>query len=373
MAALSLTLTDRFERRLLILAGLFLTLYSLALTLSNAVRLHTWQVDYRWGHWLGLLIWAGVIWVSHRQLSRWLPERDPFLFPIAALLTGWGLLTIWRLSSLQALRQTAWLALIGMAFVLAIGFDCRIKGGRILSYLQRFKYVWLTSGLVLTAITLILGTNPLGAGPRLWLGCCGIYFQPSEPLKLLLIIYLSAYLADRQVTGSMKARLIPLLTPTIIMTGLALLLLIFQRDLGTAAIFMVLYAIIVFVGTGNKQVLWASLIVLLLAALAGYALFDVVNQRVEAWINPWLDPAGRSYQIVQSLLAVANGGLLGRGAGMGSPNLVPVSYSDFIFAAISEESGLVGALGILGLLALIVNRGMRTAQRAPDMFQRLLA
>lgn len=157
------------------------------------------------------------------------------------------------------------------------------------------------------------------------------------------------------------------------MTGLALLLLIFQRDLGTAFIFMVLYAVIVFAGTGNKIVLLASLVVLLLAALAGYALFDVVNQRVAAWINPWLDPSGHSYQIVQSLLAMANGGLLGRGVGMGSPNLVPIAQSDFIFAAISEESGLLGALAILGLLALIVNRGMRIAHRAQDMFQRLLA
>ena len=130
--------------------------------------------------------------------------------------------------------------------------------GRILVYLRRFKYVWLTSGLVLTAATLFLGTNPLGAGPRLWLGCCGFYFQPSEPLKLLLIIYLAAYLADRQAAATPPTRLLPLLTPTLLMTGLALLLLVFQRDLGTAAIFIVLYAVIVFAGTGNKNVLFIS-------------------------------------------------------------------------------------------------------------------
>lgn len=311
--------------------------------------------------------------MAHSQLRRWLPERDAYLFPVAALLIGWGLLTIWRLSTAQAVRQTAWLALIGMLFVLALRYDARIMGGRILSYLRRYKYIWLTSGMVLTAVTLILGTNPLGSGPRLWLGCCGVYFQPSEPLKLLLIIYLSAYLADRQVSGSTKTKLLPLLTPTIIMTGLSMLLLVFQRDLGTAALFMVLYAVIVYAGTGNQNVLFASLAVLLLAALGGYALFDVVNQRFEAWVNPWLDPSGHSYQIVQSLLAVANGGILGRGVGMGSPNLVPIAQSDFIFSAISEESGLVGAFGVLGLLALIVNRGMRIARRAPDTFQRLLA
>jgi cell division protein FtsW (lipid II flippase) len=365
--------TDRIERRLLILAGAFLGIFSLALTLSNAARLRTWQVDYRWSHWLAFAIWMGIVWLIHRQLTHLLPERDPFLFPVAALLTGWGLLTIWRLSSGLGLRQSAWLLLIGMVFLLALRYDCARVGGRILSYLRRFKYVWLTSGLVLTAATLVLGTNPLGAGPRLWLGCCGIYFQPSEPLKLLLIIYLAAYLADRQIASSPTTKLLPVLTPSLLMTGLALLLLIFQRDLGTAAIFMVLYAVIVYAGTGNKYVLFISILVLLLAVIAGYALFDVVHQRVDAWINPWLDPSGRSYQIVQSLLAVANGGVIGRGVGMGSPGLVPIAQSDFIFSAITEETGLLGALGILGLLALLVNRGMRTAMKSDDTFQRLLA
>ena len=361
---------------MLILAGAFLGIYSLALTLSNAIRLRTWQVDYRWTHWLGFIIWLGIVWLIHQQLTHLYPERDPFLFPVTALLTGWGLLTIWRLSSGLGVRQSAWLLLIGMVFILALRFDCAHTGGRILYYLRRFKYIWLTSGLVLTAATLILGANPLGAGPRLWLGCCGIYFQPSEPLKLLLIIYLAAYLSDRQFPSSPPTptpRLLPLLTPTLLMTGLALLLLIFQRDLGTAAIFMVLYAVIIYASTGNKNVLIISILVLLLTAIVGYTMFDVVNQRVNAWINPWLDPSGRSYQIVQSLLAVANGGLIGRGVGMGSPSLVPIAQSDFIFSAIAEETGLLGALGILGLLALLVNRGMRTALKSGDTFQRLLA
>ena len=347
--------------------------YSLALSLANAARLRSWQVDYRWTHWLGFAVWIGIAWLVHRQLSHRLPERDPFLFPLTALLTGWGMLTIWRLASGLGLRQTAWLLLIGIVFMLAVRFDTTQPAGRILVYLRRFKYVWLTSGLVLTAATLFLGTNPLGAGPRLWLGCCGLYFQPSEPLKILLIIFLAAYLADRQAAATPSTRLLPVLTPTLLMTGLALLLLVIQRDLGTAAIFIVLYAVIVFAGTGNKNVLIFSTLVLILAAVAGYALFDVVSQRVDAWINPWLDPAGRSYQVVQSLLAVANGGLIGRGVGMGSPGLVPISQSDFIFSAISEEAGLIGAIGILALLALLVNRGMRLGMKSADPFHRLLA
>jgi Cell cycle protein/Penicillin binding protein transpeptidase domain/Penicillin binding protein A dimerisation domain len=189
----------------------------------------------------------------------------------------------------------------------------------------------------------------------------------------LLIVYLAAYLADRQASETPPARLIPLLAPTLVMTGLALLLLGFQRDLGTAAIFLALYAVIVYAGTGDRRVLFFSLLVLIVAAVIGYASFDVVNQRVDAWINPWLDPSGRSYQIVQSLLAVANGGLIGRGPGMGSPSLVPIAQSDFIFTAISEESGLVGALALIGILALFASRGIRIAIRSVDIFKRLLA
>ena len=356
-----ISLTDQTERRLLTLAGAFLGIYAIALTLSNAVRLRSWQVEYRWYHWLGYALWVGLIWLIHRQLSHRLPERDPILFPIAALLTGWGLLSIWRLSAGLGLRQSAWLLVSGLVIILALRFNSLPPGGRILIYLRKFKYIWLTSGLLLTAATLILGTNPMGGGPRLWLGCCGFYFQPSELLKLLLIIYLAAYLADRQVSPNPPSRLLPLLTPTLIMTSLALLLLIFQRDLGTAALFLVLYAIIVYAGTGDFRVLIFSFVMLILAVVVGYVLFDVVKLRVDAWINPWLDPSGRSYQIVQSLLAVANGGLIGRGPGMGSPSLVPIAQSDFIFAAISEETGLLGALAILGLLALFVNRSIRLA------------
>ncbi len=373
MLAYALTSTERIERRLLILAGAFLGVFSLALTLSNAARLNSWQVEYHWYHWLGYAIWVGFTWLAHRALSRQLPERDPYLFPIAALLTGWGLLTIWRLSYGLGLRQSIWLLVVGLVFILAMRFNNLPPGGRILTYLRRFKYVWLTSGLLLTAATLILGTNPMGAGPRLWLGWGGFYFQPSELLKLLLIVYLAAYLADRQASGTPPSRLIPLLTPTLIMTGLALLLLVFQRDLGTAAIFLVLYAVIVYAGTGDRRVLLFSLLVLIVASVIGYALFDVVNQRVDAWINPWLDPSGRSYQIVQSLLSVANGGLIGRGPGMGSPSLVPIAQSDFIFTAISEESGLLGALALIGILALFASRGIRIAIRSVDIFKRLLA
>ena len=171
-----------------------------------------------------------------------------------------------------------------------------------------------------------------------------------------MIAFLAAYLAERlpalaggKANSRRRPPLVPLLAPTLILTGLALLLLIFQRDLGTASIFLFLYTMIVFIAVRQVRILLAGGLVLLLAAIAGYALFDVVRLRVDAWLNPWADPSGRSYQIVQSLLAVANGGILGRGPGLGNPALVPVPHSDFIFTAIVEESGLVGGLALIVL------------------------
>jgi cell division protein FtsW (lipid II flippase) len=356
--------TDRLEGRLLILAGSFLVVYCLALTLSPSVRAQSWNVVYRWDHWAGFACWAALFWLAHRQVASFLPDRDPYLLPIVALLSGWGLLTIWRLAPGFGLRQSLWLV-ISVSVLIA---GLRLPGD--LGFLRRYKYLWLTGGLLLTALTLVLGTNPSGVGQvRLWLGMLGVYFQPSEPLKLLLVIYLAAYLADRL---PLYPGLLPLLAPTLVMTGLAMLLMVFQRDLGTSFIFLFLYATVIYIASDRKRILVFTALALLLAVVAGYALFDVVRLRIDAWLNPWLDPSGRSYQIVQSLLAVANGGLFGRGPGLGSPGLVPVPHSDFIFSSIAEEGGLVGAVGMLLLLFLLANRGLRAALRAPDGYRRYL-
>jgi cell division protein FtsW (lipid II flippase) len=365
---------EQIQGRLIFLAALFLFLYSITLSLSPAGTARTWEVTFRWSHWLGYFIWLLMIILAHYQMSRRLPEHDPYLLPIGGLLSGWGTLTIWRLFPSFGLRQSIWLMVVLGVFILGLSLPSD------LGFLRRYKYLWLSSGLLLTALTLIFGTNPIGYGPRMWLGCCGVYFQPSEPLKLLLIIYLSAYLADRlpyyqSTLPAMSTRhaLLPLLAPTLVMIGLVILLLLAQRDLGTAVIFLFLYTVIIYVASGKVRILLASGLTLVLAIITGYALFDVVRLRIDAWLNPWIDPSNRSYQIVQSLIAIANGGILGRGPGLGSPGLVPVAHSDFIFASISEESGLVGGIGLLLVLALLVSRGMRITFRASDAFQRYLA
>ncbi len=346
------------------LAGVFLVFFAIILTLSPSVRERSWDVEYRWQHWVGFAAWVVVFAFAYRETKRHLPESDPYLLPIAALLTGWGLLTIWRLTPEFGMRQMIWmLATVGL-FALCMRFNPDLE------ILRRYKYIILTAGLILTSLTLIFGSNPAGSGPRLWLGCCGIYLQPSEPLKLLLVGYLASYLADRLPA---RDRLVPLLFPTLFVTGLALLLLLVQRDLGTASIFIMLYATIVYIALGRKRVLIISAGTLLLAGLAGYYLVNLIRLRIDAWLNPWLDPSGRAYQIVQSILAIANGGIFGRGPGLGSPTLVPISHSDFIFTAIAEETGLVGVIGLLALLALLISRGMRISLLAPDRFRRLLA
>lgn len=352
-------------------AAAFLFIYSLILTLSPAVRERTFEVDYRLSHWLGFSVWVILAAILHRESSKALPDSDPYLLPVAALLSGWGLMTIWRLEAAFGMRQLAWLSLSAALVVIVLRLPAD------LGYLRRYKYLALAGGLLLTTLTLLFGTNPIGIGPRLWLGCCGVYFQPSEPLKLLLVIYLAAYFADRFHVGAFSrsrlALVLPLAMPTLVMTGLALAILLIQRDLGTASIFLVLYTILLFAASGKHRVLLVTASGLILAALVGYFFIDIIHVRLVAWLDPWTDPSGRSYQIIQSLLAIANGGTFGRGPGLGAPGLVPVAISDFVFAALAEETGLLGAIALLALFGLLVGRGMRAALLAPDRFRRLLA
>lgn len=355
----------KIQKQLLKFAALFLYLYALILTLSPAVRARSWNVDLRWSHWLGMAIWTLIVIFIHKLISTHAQDADPYLFPASALLAGWGLLTIWRLDSGFGLRQAIWLAFCSAIIFLGIRFPQNLE------ILRRYKYIFLTSGLALTALTLIFGTNPGGPGlPRLWLGCCGVYIQPSEPLKLILIIYLAAYFADRI---PMRRHLLALLFPSLVLTGLALAILISQKDLGTASIFIFLYSAMAYLASEKRRLLIISSAALVLAALIGYFFIDIIQYRLSAWINPWEDPSGRSFQVIQSIMAVANGGLYGKGIGMGSPGLVPVAHSDFIFTSIAEESGLLGSFALLAIMAVVTARGFIVSINASSNFRRLLA
>ena len=315
---------------------------------------------------LALPAWGLAAWLIHRTANRFHPLRDPYLLPIAMLLAGWGLLIVWRLSPGLGLRQTLWL-LLGAAAMLLI-----LRGPPGLDWLRRYRYLWLLGGILLTAMTLVFGTNPAGGEPRLWLGCCGVYFQPSEPLRLLLVAFVASYLADRKLVdrpASLTRDFIPLL----LAATLAALLLFAQRDLGTATLFLAVLAFMIYVAYGHLIVLAAAGILAVLSGVIAYQLLEIVQVRFEAWLSPWANASDSGYQIVQSLIAVASGGLFGQGPGRGAPTTVPVVQSDFVFSAVAEEWGLLGGLAMIVLFALLVGRSLRTAARRKEPFSVLLS
>ena len=161
--------------------------------------------------------------------------------------------------------------------------------------------------------------------------------------------------------------------PLWLIGGISVLLVIVQRDLGTGTLFVALLAVLVYVSLGRWQALLGAAVGAAAGGLLGWLYIGVVRLRIDAWLNPWVDPSGNAYQIVQSLIAIASGGLFGRGPGFGSPGFVPAAHTDFIFAAIAEEWGMIGAVALIGLIAVMVNRGLRAASRARDPFAVILA
>ncbi len=360
------------ERSLLAIAAVFLVAAFGALTLAPAARLADWAaLSFNSGFLISFLAWLGVALGGHFVLARRLPQHDPLIFPIVMFLSGWGLALVWRLAPAFALRQTVWLvvAMLGMLTVVFAPSDLR--------WLRRYRYLWLTAGLGLTALTLFIGVNPSGGGPALWLGLANVFFQPSEALKLLFVVFLAAYLAERlphiPAPRETQRQALVFLAPLLLVWGLSLIILISQRDLGTGSLIFGVFIALLYLGTGQKRYVLIGGVLLVVATVAAYFLFDVVRIRVDAWLNPFADPGGRSFQIVQSLIAVANGGVFGRGFGVGAPTVIPVVHSDFVFAAIMEEWGLLGGLAALALILILVMRGLRLAFLGHNTFRRLLA
>ncbi len=327
------------------------------------------------GHFWAPVFWTALMGASHWLLNRYQADRDPLLLPIYALLTGWGLLLVDRLAPNFLARQTLWMVLATGAMLLVAILP------RNLRILRRYRYTWLTVGLLLLVATLIFGVNPSGAGAALWLRAplvSGVYFQPSELMKLLLIVFLASYFDEQVQLDALRTRRdgrtrVAFLTPLLLMWGFCIVLLVWQRDLGAATLFFLTFLALLYLATGEWRYLMGGLFLLIVAGIIGYFTFGVVELRVEAWWNPWPEATDRAFQIVQSLYAIASGGVLGQGIGQGSPVFIPVVHSDFAFAAIAEEWGLIGSMAVLACFALLAYRGLRTAALCRRPFHSYLA
>ncbi len=322
---------------------------------------------------LALTAWAGGWFLSLTFLGWRRPEADLWLVPPAAFLNGWGLLLIARTAPDLLLRQTAWSG-VSCAVMLALALTPGLP-----RWLRRYRYTVLFAGLLLLAATLLIGVNPSGYGPRLWLGLADFYFQPSELLKILTVIYLAAYLAERRETllqqqGS-RLRLWPaVLGPMLSMIGLALVLLAWQEDLGAVFLFSLTLLAMLYLAWGR----WWPLVggtFLLGPIMALGALFSSrVALRVSIWLDPWAEAqADRAFQIRQALFALGASRLLGQGPGLGAPEFVPFVHTDFPYIALVEEYGLLGAAVAFLLIAWLIVAGLRIAQRVRTPFESLLA
>lgn len=320
---------------------------------------------------------------AHLWLNRVAPARDPFLLPPVILLTAFGLLIISRVAPNFLYRQMASLALATLALlVMASGHDQ-------LRWLRRFKYTWLLAAFALLFATLFFGVNPAGIGARLWLSVAGAFFQPSEVLRLLLIAFLAAYFAERLenrdwglVTGNSSQGESPVqspipnlrsLVPTLAMWLIALALLVTQQDLGAAMLLLVTFVFMLYLATGSMRLPALLLGLLVIAGAVGYFLSARVAQRIDIWLNPFIDPQGSSFQVVQSLIAVANGGLFGQGINQGRPDYVPAVHTDFPFVMAGEEFGLLGAIALIGAFAVLCLRAWRVSIHARTPYRLLLA
>lgn len=369
---ITLHLPERLEREappihwaevlLLVLGGGFVFVNLLALTLER----HAFEIRA----WLPLIAWIACAVVGSRLLDRRLPLRDRLLFPLALLMSGWGLVMIDRLAPNFTERQTLWL-LVSVTAMLVVVYTPRI-----VRLLRAYRYTLLVVGFALLIATIVLGTNPSGleGAPELWLGVGGLFFQPSEALKVILVVFLASYLAEqfpamRAADPAAQKRMTiehPRFSPRIagpvaLMWVLSVVILVWQRDLGTAILFFVVFLVLLYVASGYAPLLIIGALLVAVAGLVAYRLFDVVQLRVDIWLNPWLEADNRAFQIVQSLLAFAAGGVFGQGIGQGSPTYIPVVHSDFVFAALAEEWGLLGVIAVVACFAVFVVRGLRIA------------
>jgi len=313
--------------------------------------------------------------VSHVWLSIRQPRADRVLLPIALSLAAIGLVIVARLQPELATRQAIWLGL-GVVGVVLGGWLANQR-----SWLLRYRYTIGALGLALTAATLLFGVDPNGSGARLWFSIGGVSLQPVELLKVLLVVWLAGYLHEHgdvirfanSRLGSVRLPPLPYLIPLGIVFALTELLLVVQRDLGAGLLISIVFILMIYMASGRLSLLVLGTTALVGAGWLTASFISHVASRVSIWLDPWSQADAAGFQIVQGLIALANGGLLGTGLGLGSPTLVPAVHTDFSIVAIVEEMGLAGGLAVLALYALLLHRGFRITLDLRDNYSQLLA
>jgi cell division protein FtsW (lipid II flippase) len=337
-----------------------------------------------------LAVYLGVLLLAHVAQVLAGRRTDQVLLPAVGLLGGISLLLMERLPQnlvIQTIGKTdlgladvqlVWLVLsIGLATTLAIV----VRSDR---WLRLYKYTWAATGVALLLLTFVLGTEI--NGQRLTLSFGPVSGQPSELLKVILVVFLAGYLSEnRSLLVEQSTRIgpislppVPYLAPMVAMWAIALGIVVVQRDLGAALLFFAVFLLLLYTATGRAGYVVLGLILFILGAFAMYQVVDHVRTRVDIWLDPFADPSGAGYQVVQSLYAFARGGLIGTGLGAGLPLIsgrlpIPAIQTDFPLAALGEELGLVGIMAILGIYLVVIERGLRIGAAARDDFRALLA
>lgn len=333
---------------------------------------------------LPLGVFAVAVLVLHVVLRLRAPYADPFILPIAAALNGLGIAVIRRLGEdTKEANPDSQLMWSVLAVVVAAVLVFLVRDHRLL---RRWPYLFLAASAVLLVLPLVPGLGLSANGARIWISLGGRTFQPGEIAKLTLAVFFAGYLsANRDLILLAGRRVGPLtfprmrdLGPLVVAWLVALGVLVFQRDLGSALLFFGMFMAMLYIATSRSSWILLGLALVAVGALLAFLFMPHVTARFQIWLHAF-DPEiyhrdfGGSYQVVQGLFAMASGGLMGTGLGAGNPTQVPLSFSDMILASIGEELGFVGLAAVLVLYLLLVTRMMRAALGVRDGFGKVLA
>lgn len=308
----------------------------------------------------------GTFALAHLAVRKWAPGADPAILPVSFALSGIGIAFITRLAPEMASRQVIWLFVSVLCMIGVLIFIRRID--RVADY----KYTLMVLGILLLLSPMLPGIGTSVSGSRIWLSIGSFSFQPGELAKICIVLFLAGYLAaNREMLSVFTVRLGPFhlpdirtLLPLLLMWGLSMLIVVFETDLGSALVVFTVFLCMLYVATGKKSYVVVALALAAIGAVFLYANFSHVQVRVSTWLDPFADATGTGYQLCQAIYSMADGGLFGVGIGNGLCDQIPVVESDYIFAAIAEESGLLGSAGLLLLYVCFAVRGILTAARA---------